>query len=275
MPSSDDDVMISSPGLVIWRKWVPSQSDIDPTCYLSVIRDTAVAESPLQPDLQRVKIRELVHTHISSFSGVRDIISNSKKLFSLFNKALDGSIQEIVAAVNSNHVGWPCPEIGLLDKQEIENQRTQLESFLIQYLTHTSNTMGVSLAAKEACVIIIQRCAKLELCGTSYRVVPHWECHHNVALQNVGTEACLSPSYLYPDISFDEMISLSCDFPLLANDERPRPEALHSSTYGINNAKSDALMSGKPNKEADTLSKLLEQCNLLQDGTDKKLFVYF
>ncbi|CAJ2658489.1 unnamed protein product [Trifolium pratense] len=42
MPSSDDDVMISSHGLVIWRKWIPSQSDIDPTCCLSVIRDTGV-----------------------------------------------------------------------------------------------------------------------------------------------------------------------------------------------------------------------------------------
>ncbi|XP_045800631.1 SAC3 family protein B-like isoform X2 [Trifolium pratense] len=493
MPSSDDDVMISSPGLVIWRKWIPSQSDIDPTCCLSVLRDTAVGsqdevvsgasgilflvsesiswnhqrvhlhnllmsipsgaclpllilcdsynnsssvifnelglqdidklrvssfllvflrenqqrkhmdgffsdtrlreglqwlagESPSQPNLQCVKIRELVHTHISSFSGVQDIISNSKlgpnDCISLFNKALDCSIQEIVAAVNSNPVGWPCPEIGLLGKsydedrvikcylptlgwssnvkaqpiihalqncklptftddlswlargsklrQEIENQKTQLENFLIQYLTHTGNMMGISLAAKEAHVIT-QRCARLELCGTSYRVVPHWgmifrrifnwrliglssrgevssayisECHHNVALQNVGTVACLSPPY-YPDISLDEMISLSCDFPL-ANDGRPRPEALQrlpqmdfddettnsrdaernlrldelpsmttASMYDINNAKSEALMSRQPNKEADKLSKLLEQCNLLQDGIDKKLFVYF
>jgi hypothetical protein len=492
MPSSDDDVTISSPGLVIWRKWIPSQSDIDPTCCLSVIRDTAVgsrdevvsgasgilflvsesiswnhqrvhlhnllmsipsgaclpllilcdsynsstviinelglqdidklrvssfllvflrenqqrkhvdgffsdtqlreglqwlaSESPSQPNLQCVKIRELVHTHISSFSGVQDIISNSKlgpnDCISLFNKALDCSIQEIVAAVNSNPTGWPCPEIGLLDKsfdedrvvkgylptlgwssnvkaqpiihalqncklptftddlswlargskvrEEIENQRTQLESFLIQYLTHTSNMMGVSLAAKEACVIT-QRCARLELCGTSYRVVPHWgmifrrifnwrliglssrevssayisECHHNVALQNVGNEACLSPPY-YPDISLDEMISLSCNSPLLANDGRPRLQALQrlpqmsfddettnsrdaernlrldelpsmttASTFDISNAKSESLMSRQPNKEADKLSKLLEQCNLLQDGIDKKLFVYF
>jgi hypothetical protein len=48
-----------------------------------------------------------------------------------------------------------------------------------------------------------------------------------------------------------------------------------ASTYDINNAKSEALMSRQPNKEADKLSKLLEQCNLLQDGIDKKLFVYF
>ncbi|XP_058723851.1 SAC3 family protein B isoform X2 [Vicia villosa] len=496
MPCSDNDVVISSPDLVIWRKWIRSQSDIDPTCCFSVIRDTAVGirdevvsgasgilflvsesiswkhqrvnlhnllmsipsdaclpllilcssgsydersssviinelglqdidnlrvssflvvflrenqqmkhldgffsdtrlreglqwlagESPSQPNLHRVKIRELVHMHISSFSGVQDIISNSKlspnDCISLFNKALDYSMQEIIAAANSNPAGWPCPEIGLLDKsfnedrvvksylptlgwssnektqpiihalqncklpiftddlswlargskvgQEIENQKTQLENCLIQYLTHTSNMMGISLAAKEARVIT-QTCAKLELCGSSYRVVPHWglisrrifnwrltglssreisaayisEHHHNVALQNMGFEACLSSSY-YTDTSLDEMISVICNSPLPANDRRPRPEALHGlphmnfddettnlrdaesnlrlqelpnintgRTYGINNAKSESLLSKKPSKEADKLSKLLEQCNLLQDGIDKKLSVYF
>ncbi|XP_027186573.1 SAC3 family protein B isoform X3 [Cicer arietinum] len=495
MPSSDDDVVISSPGLVIWRKWIPSQSDIDPTCCLSVIRDTSVGnqdevlsgasgvlfvvcesiswkrqrahlhnlltsipsgaclpllilsggsynersssviinelalqdidksrvssfllvylrenqqvkhldgffsdarlreglqwladESPLQPNLQSVKIRELVQTHISYFSGVQDIINNAKlnpnDCISLFNKALNCSMQEIIAAADSNPAGWPCPEIDLLDKsfdedrvvrrylptsrwssnvktqliicalqncmlpmftddlswlargskigQEIENQRVQLENYLIQYLTHTSNFMGISLAVKEARVII-QTCARLELCGSSYRVVPHWgmifrrifnwrlmglsnreissayisECHHHVASQNVGFEPWLSLSY-YPDISLDEIISVSCNSLLPTNDVRPRPEALQhlspmnfddettnsrdaernfgldelpsmntASTYGINNAKSEALMSRKPSKEAEKLSKLLEQCNLLQDGIDKKLSVYF
>lgn len=496
MPSSDIDVVISSPDLVIWRKWIQSQSDIDPICCFSVIRDTAdgnqdevvsgangilflvsesiswehqrvnlhnllmsipsdaclpllilcssgsydersssviinelglqdidnlrvssflvvslrenrqmkhsngffsdtrlreglqwlAGESPSQPNLNRVKIRELVHTHISSFSGVQDIISNSKlspnDCISLFNKALDYSIQEIIAAANSNPSGWPCPEIRLLDKsfdedrvvigylptlgwssnektqpiiyalqncklptftddlswlargskvgQEIENQRAQLENCLIQYLTHTSNMMGISLAEKEARVIT-QTCAKLELCGSSYCVVPHWglifrrifnwrltglssreistayisEHHHNIALQNVGFAACLSSSY-YPDTSLDEMISVICNSPLPANDRRPRPKAIQrlppmgfgdettnlsdaernlqleelpnintGCTYGINNAKSELLPSKKPTKEADKLSKLLEQCNLLQDGIDKKLSVYF
>ncbi|CAK8530996.1 unnamed protein product [Lathyrus sativus] len=494
MPSSgDDDVVISSPGLVIWRKWIRSRSNIDPTCCFSVIRDTSVGnrdevvsgangilflvsesiswkhqrvnlhnllmsipcdaslpllilcssgsydersssviinelglqdidlrvssylvvflrenqqmkhsngffsdtrlreglqwlagESASQPNLDCVKIRELVHTHISSFSGAQDIISNSKlgpnDCILLFNKALDYSMQEIVAAANSNPAGWPCPEIGLPDKsfdedrvvksylptlgwssnektqpiiyalqncklptftddlswlargskvgQEIENQRTQLENCLIQYLSHTSNMMGISLAAKEARVIT-QTCAKLELCGSSYRVVPHWslifrrifnwrltglssreistayilERHHNVDLQNVGFSACLS-SY-YPDTSLDEMISVICNSPLPANDRRPRPKAIQrlppmdfddettnlsdvernlrlespntntGGTYGINNAKSELLSSKKPNKEADKLSKLLEQCNLLQDGIDKKLSIYF
>ncbi|TKY72069.1 Germinal-center associated nuclear protein [Spatholobus suberectus] len=41
MPSSDEDAVISSPGLVIWRKWISSQAGINPTCCLSVVRDTA------------------------------------------------------------------------------------------------------------------------------------------------------------------------------------------------------------------------------------------
>ncbi|KAK7303203.1 hypothetical protein RJT34_14105 [Clitoria ternatea] len=493
MPSSDKDVVISSPGLVIWRKWIYSQSGIDPTCCLSVVRDTAfgnldeavsgagavlflvsesiswehqrthlhnllmsihsgaclpllilcgsynerfssaiinelglqdidksrisgfllvflsenqhtehfggflsdarlreglqwlAGESPLQPNPGCVKVRDLVHTHLNSFSGLQDIARNDlgpNDYISLFNEALDCSSKEIIATANSNPTGWPCPEIGLLDKScdedrvverylpalewssnvktepilcalqkcklpnfpddlswlargskvghEIENQRIQLENCLIQYLTHTSKMMGIPLATKEARVTM-QTCARLELCGSSYHVVPHWgmifrrifnwclmalssreismayisECHH-VAHAN---ETWLSSSY-YPDVSLDEIISVSCNSPLPVN-YQPIPETvqdlpqrgsndvLHetnvnmrdaernnvpldklgsmdtSSTYGLNNDNSVALVNGKPTKEADRLSKLLEQCNLLQDGIDKKLFVYF
>ncbi|XP_015573320.1 SAC3 family protein B isoform X3 [Ricinus communis] len=44
MPSrkdDDDDLLISSSGLSIWKKWVPSQSDDDLTCCLSVVRDVS------------------------------------------------------------------------------------------------------------------------------------------------------------------------------------------------------------------------------------------
>ncbi|GAU37715.1 hypothetical protein TSUD_382080 [Trifolium subterraneum] len=264
MPSSNDDVMISSPGLVIWRKWVPSQSDIDPTCYHTTVgsRDEIVSgeseilflvSESISWNHQRVHLHNLLmsipsgaclpllilcdsydsSSVIINELGLQDIdklcLSGFLRVFLRENqqrKHMNGFFSDARLREGMQWLAAKSPlQPNLM--QEIENQRTQFESFLIQYLTRTSNTMGVSFAAKEACVIIIQRCAKLELCGTSYRVVPHWECHHNVALQNVGTEACLSPSYLYSDISFDEMISLSCDFPLLANDERPRPEALH------------------------------------------------
>lgn len=35
----DDDLIISSPGLSIWKKWIPSQSSGDLTCCLSVVKD--------------------------------------------------------------------------------------------------------------------------------------------------------------------------------------------------------------------------------------------
>ncbi|KAK9266684.1 hypothetical protein L1049_012398 [Liquidambar formosana] len=35
----DDDLVISSPGLSIWKKWVPGQAGTDLTCCLSVIKD--------------------------------------------------------------------------------------------------------------------------------------------------------------------------------------------------------------------------------------------
>ncbi|KAK7412620.1 hypothetical protein VNO78_04125 [Psophocarpus tetragonolobus] len=492
MPSNDENVVISSPGLVIWRKWISSQSGIYPICYLSVVRDTAfgsldeavsgaggvlflvseniswelqrahlhnllmsipsgaclpllilcgsyderfssaiinelglenidklqvssfmlvflsenqqmersggffsdrrlreglqwlAGESPVQPSLGCVKIRELVHTHLSSFSGVQDIAMDSNlspnDYISLFNEALDRSMKEIMATANSNHTGWPCPEIGLLGKvcdedrvvkmclptlgwssnvkieplicalqncklptfpdglswlargskvgHEIENQRNQLENCLIQYLTHTSKMMGISLAAKEARVTM-QSCARLELHGSSYHVVPHWgmifrrifnwrlmslssreismayisECQH-AASPNVSSETWLS---YYPDTSLDEIIRISCNS--LPRNDQPRPESLQppphrdsnyvfhenvntrdaesnlpldklpsmdtTRTHGLSNANGEALLNGKPSKEADKLTKLLEQCNLLQDGIDKKLSLYF
>ncbi|KAJ4722309.1 SAC3 family protein B [Melia azedarach] len=41
MPSekNDDDVVISSPGLSIWKKYVPSQSDTDLTCCFSIVKE--------------------------------------------------------------------------------------------------------------------------------------------------------------------------------------------------------------------------------------------
>lgn len=36
---ADDDLVISYPGLSIWKKWIPGQSGADPTCCLSVVKD--------------------------------------------------------------------------------------------------------------------------------------------------------------------------------------------------------------------------------------------
>ncbi|KAK4283579.1 hypothetical protein QN277_000515 [Acacia crassicarpa] len=234
MPSSDEDVVISSPGLTIWKKWVPGQCGADPTCCFSVIRDTSscggeetvsgasavlflvsegipwgfqraqlhnilmsiptgvhlpllflcgsydrgyspviinelglndidksrvsgfqlvflvenqqmqhlggffsdsrlreglewlAGESPLQPTLQYVKVRELVHTYLSSLFRVLYSSNNSRlgpiDCISVFNEALDGSLQDIIAAADSNPAGCPCPEIGMLDQSSYEDR---------------------------------------------------------------------------------------------------------------------------------------------------------
>ncbi|KAL2341204.1 hypothetical protein Fmac_009144 [Flemingia macrophylla] len=406
MSSSNEDVVISSPGLVMWRKWVSSQSGINPTCCFSVVRDTAfcspeesvsgagavlflvsekiswelqrahlhnllmsipsgaclpllivcgswdegfsdgiinelglrnvdklrissfllvflcetsgaffsdtrlreglqwlAGESPLQPKLGFVKTRELFHAHLNSFSGMQDIVSNSNlgpnDYISLFNEALDRSTKQIIAAANSNPTGWPCPEIGLLDKfcyedrvvkmclptlgwssklkiepimcalqntklptfpgdlswlgrgsrvgHDIENNKMQLENCLMQYFTHTSKMMGIPLATQEAHVTV-QTCARLELRGTNYFVVPDWGMIFRrifnwrlmglssreistayisesdlVTLSNVSSETWSSSSH-YPDASLDEMISVCFSSPLTVN-YQPRPEA--------------------------------------------------
>lgn len=42
MPSEkdDDDVVVASPGLSIWKKWIPSQSGTDLTCCFSIVKET-------------------------------------------------------------------------------------------------------------------------------------------------------------------------------------------------------------------------------------------
>ncbi|KAJ9182012.1 hypothetical protein P3X46_006050 [Hevea brasiliensis] len=46
-------------------------------------------------------------------------------------------------------------------------------------------------------------------------------------------------------------------------------------TRGLNTAGAEATGAGKTAKEADKLSKLLEQCNILQNSIEEKLYIYF
>ncbi|KAK6130411.1 hypothetical protein DH2020_035821 [Rehmannia glutinosa] len=56
---------------------------------------------------------------------------------------------------------------------DIENQKLRLENCLIEYLTKTSQMMGVALAQKEA-GIVLQKFTRLELQNTSYYIIPKW-----------------------------------------------------------------------------------------------------
>ncbi|XP_038723108.1 SAC3 family protein B isoform X2 [Tripterygium wilfordii] len=83
------------------------------------------SESPLQPVLRCVKMRELVLTHLNSSLEVLDRMGVSEvgpnHCISAFNEALDQSLQEIDIAAKSNPTGWPCPDIALLPDNSDEH----------------------------------------------------------------------------------------------------------------------------------------------------------
>ncbi|KAL0799485.1 hypothetical protein Bca101_054660 [Brassica carinata] len=184
--------------------------------------------SPLQPNLHHVKLRELVLTH---FSFSLELLKKMPEhevgpsiCISAFNDALETSQRNITSAAEANPIGWPGPETMLLEDKEhlmvkqylpnldwsnaesikplnsmlencklpyfeddlawltkecasgaeIENHTQRLEGCLVKYLTQTSNLMGVSLATKEA-GLMVQRNTRLELHNSSYyHIIPRW-----------------------------------------------------------------------------------------------------
>ncbi|XP_042064553.1 SAC3 family protein B-like isoform X1 [Salvia splendens] len=231
MPANSDcsdDLLLSSPDLAIWRSWIPSESDDDPTCCLSVIKSTnsddinksitgasvilfllsegiplelqkkqlhdivallpsgscvpliilsgsnndesdisniakvlglhdidksrviiscfaslkdvemqglgcffsdkclreglewLACESPPQISVSRVKTREWVLSHLNTTLKVLDGMDiyrvGPNDCISIFNEALDQTLNEVSTASRANPTGWPCPEIDLLDE---------------------------------------------------------------------------------------------------------------------------------------------------------------
>ncbi|KAJ0249662.1 SAC3 family protein B [Hirschfeldia incana] len=96
---------------------------------------------------------------------------------------LDWSSAESIKPLNSMLENCKLPyfedDLTWLTKEcasgaEIENHTQRLEGCLVRYLTQTSNLMGLSLATKEAGVMI-QRNTKLELRNSSYyHIIPRW-----------------------------------------------------------------------------------------------------
>ncbi|XP_047979810.1 SAC3 family protein B isoform X2 [Salvia hispanica] len=231
MPANSDcsdDLILSSPDLAIWRSWIPSESDDDPTCCFSVIKSTnsddinksitgasailfllsegiplelqkqqlhdivallpsgscvpliilsgsdndesdisniakvlglhdidksrvivscfaslkdvemqglggffsdkclreglewLACESPPQISVSRVKTREWVLSHLNTTLKVLDGMDiyrvGPNDCISIFNEALDQTLNEVSTAARANPTGWPCPEIDLLDE---------------------------------------------------------------------------------------------------------------------------------------------------------------
>lgn len=77
------------------------------------------SESHPQPVLYGVTLRELVSSYLNICLDSFDVMASDKpspnQCISAFNEALDRSINDIVAAANTNPTGWPCPEVFLLD----------------------------------------------------------------------------------------------------------------------------------------------------------------
>lgn len=82
------------------------------------------SESPLQPTLQNIKLRELVMSQlVPSLERLESVSGNEvgpNHCISSFNNALDWSLGVITAAAKANHSNWPCPEIELLEDSSDE-----------------------------------------------------------------------------------------------------------------------------------------------------------
>lgn len=290
------------------------------------------SESRSQPVLLHMTIRELVSFHLNScldaLNLMGDIVGPYQCILA-FNQALDQSINNIVTAANMNPMGWPCPELSLLDdstadfrvvkqflptsgwsspeeiepliaalrncmlpsfsddiswlrrgcssEKDIEDQNQLLQCCLIRYLTQSSSMLNLMMATKEARVMV-QKCTRLELCDTEYKVVPNWvlifrrvfnwhinssasfSCKAYVLEQSLTMSSPLfldkleleapKPRYIaHP--SLDEMVEVSCS-PIVSKRVRSSPKS---------SQKVAAIASGETNFGVTMPNILVEERN--------------
>lgn len=206
-----------------------------------------------------------------------------------------------------NEISWH-PNRSLGNGIDVENQRLELEDFLVSYL---SPLMGLPLAQKEASTLI-QNCVGLELHGSTYYLVPKWFIIFrrvlNWQLMSLSSDAfatsyILEQQYSYSRFdsqsfedesdnnpttlpSLDEMIQVSSnmelDYKLLepAVCDPPKVEMvvnekdIDSDSKDIDSEEVDYVEENKEENDR-SLSRLLEKCNIMQDIIDKKLSIYF
>lgn len=79
-------------------------------------------ESPPQPVLHRVKVLDLIITHLTSSIEMLDSMKENdvspNQCISAFNLALDQSLTDVTAAAKENPSNWPSPEIALLESTD-------------------------------------------------------------------------------------------------------------------------------------------------------------
>lgn len=77
-------------------------------------------ESPPQIVVSRAKTREWVLSHLNSSLKTLDIIDIHRvgpgDCISVYNEALDRSMNEVATTAHANPTNWPCPEIDLLEE---------------------------------------------------------------------------------------------------------------------------------------------------------------
>ncbi|XP_024985476.1 SAC3 family protein B isoform X2 [Cynara cardunculus var. scolymus] len=191
----------------------------------------------------------------------------------------------------------------------IENQRLELDHFLVSYL---SPLMGPHLAQKEAS-ILIQNCVGLELNGSTYCLVPNWlmifrrvfnwllmslyngafattyilddpkQKHNHV----MGSKSLKDETYNLISPSLDEMIEVSGCMPnTLELELELELESKDLKATVCDPPEVEMVVNGddmipfqeernERKENGSSLSRLLEQCKIVQDIIDKKLSVYF
>ncbi|KAL0414678.1 UNVERIFIED_CONTAM: SAC3 family protein B [Sesamum radiatum] len=206
---------------------------------------------------------------------------------------------------------------GLNISDDIENQKSRLESCLINYLTEASQMMGITLAEKEAS-IMLQKCTRLQLHNMTYYIMPNWVSIFrrifNWRLMNLTTGEVSSTYVLaqqhyssapscevldnseleefrpnrmeyeafqpYSPMAPDDATS-NGNVILMANQEQSAQASILSSNDHPTAEENDDVgqlmhtTKATATKQADTLSKLLEKCNIVQNQIDKKLTIYF
>ncbi|KAF2287778.1 hypothetical protein GH714_002682 [Hevea brasiliensis] len=191
--------------------------------------------------------------------------------------------------------------VGAKSVEEIENLRSQLENCLIRYMTQSSGMMTFNLAIKEAQVM-------LQKISSAYILRHHHVDPTPLIIDEFVPEGNVAMPYINQP-SLDEIIvgctpflpirgqpQLEAFQPLqgtvsnggvwgavrtndLTENERTSAQFVTDNidhvTRGLNTAGVEATCAGKTAKEADKLSKLLEQCNILQNSIEEKLYIYF
>ncbi|KAI7726661.1 hypothetical protein M8C21_029971 [Ambrosia artemisiifolia] len=193
----------------------------------------------------------------------------------------------------NNIISW-CSLTGI----DLQNQKTQLEHLLVTYM---SRLMGLPLAQKEASTLT-QNCVGLELHGSTYYLVPKWiiifrrifnwqltslanATAYVLERQHMFSQSFEDESWNLKSPSLDEMMQVVtrpgleseindleaavCDPPIEEDEVEMVVDGGDASVIYVEEEEEDRKVNER------SLSRLLEQCNIVQDIIDNKLSIYF